>query len=75
MWLRILYPYSGVSSLLIIHGTGIKDESGKKDLRKKAEEYLNRAEQIKEMIKSQDGEGNKTIQHTLCSCLLPPSLF
>ena len=56
--------YSGVSSLLIIHGTGIKDESGKKDLRKKAEEYLNRAEQIKEMIKSQDGVGNKMIQHT-----------
>jgi hypothetical protein len=34
---------------------GVKDESGKKDLRKKAEEYLKRAEQIKELIKNQDG--------------------
>ncbi len=34
---------------------GVKEESGKKDLRKKAEEYLKRAEQIKELIKNQDG--------------------
>ena len=40
------------SSFLV---AGVKDESGKKDLRKKAGEYLNRAEQIKELIKNQDG--------------------
>jgi hypothetical protein len=33
----------------------LKSEAEKKELRKKAEEYLNRAEELKHMVKSQEG--------------------
>lgn len=39
-------------SLYII---GLKSESKKMELRKKVEEYLSRAEELKELIKSQEG--------------------
>ncbi len=34
---------------------GLKSEIEKKELRKKAEEYLNRAEKLKKIVKSQEG--------------------
>ena len=40
----------------MLMSAAVKDESEKKELRKKAKEYLNRAEQIKELIKNQDGK-------------------
>ena len=41
--------------VIVQFSLAIKDEKEKKELRKKAEEYLNRAEEIKELLKNQDG--------------------
>lgn len=35
--------------------SGLKSEEEKKDVRKKAEEYLSRAEELKRIVKSQEG--------------------
>lgn len=40
---------------MAVHAAGLRSELEKKELRMKAEEYLNRAEELKKIVKSQEG--------------------
>lgn len=58
---------------MLLKYVGVKGDSEKKELRKKAEEYLNRAEQIKELIKNQDGKTHALPLSFFPNPLPPPS--